>query len=148
MIAACERSRPNASSVGRRCQDGLPGTLDGQQLTVGDNDYNVRVKLSDVNRRNMHDVKNLLVSTSQGSFVRLGDIADVRLDSGPTRIDREDRQRQLVVYANTVGISSGELIQKIERDLIPQLNMELGYRHKMIVRRNDEQILPEIARRF
>lgn len=122
----------NASSVGDVVKMAFQGRSTANSFTVGDNDYNVRVKLKDVNRRNMDDVKNLLVSTPQGSFVRLGDIADVRLDSGPTRIDREDRQRQLVVYANTVGISSGELIQKIERDLIPQLNMELGYRHKMI----------------
>ncbi|MPM66075.1 Efflux pump membrane transporter BepE [bioreactor metagenome] len=108
------------------------GKTTSNSFTVGDNDYSVRIQLKDDYRKNLEDVKNLMVSTSSGSFVRLADVADVVLDSGPTRIDREDRQRQLVVYANTVGTTPGELIQKIEKDLIPQLNMQLGYRYKMI----------------
>ena len=122
----------NASNVGEIVKIAFQGRSTSNSFTVGDNDYGIRVQLNEANRKNLEDVRNLMVSTSSGSFVRLADIADVTLDSGPTRIDREDRQRQLVVYANTVGTTPGELIQKIEKDLIPQLNMELGYRYKMI----------------
>ena len=55
-----------------------------------------------------------------------------RMSSGPTRIDREGRQRQIAVYANTVGISPGELLKIIEGKLIPELNMDIGYRYKLI----------------
>lgn len=58
----------------------------------------------------------------------MGDVADVYFSSGPTRIDREDRQRQIVVYANTVGITPGDLIQKIQTEMIPDMNMQVGYR--------------------
>ena len=122
----------NASNVGEIVKMAFQGKTTSNSFTVGDNDYSVRIQLKDDYRKNLEDVKNLMVSTSSGSFVRLADVADVVLDSGPTRIDREDRQRQLVVYANTVGTTPGELIQKIEKDLIPQLNMQLGYRYKMI----------------
>jgi len=122
----------NASSVGTMVKTAFQGKTTANSFTFGDNDYDIRVQLAKKDRKNIDDVKNLVVSSSSGSYIRLADVAEVTLDSGPTRIDREDRQRQLVVYANTVGTTPGELINKIEADLIPQLNMELGYRYKMI----------------
>ena len=64
--------------------------------------------------------------------MRLGDIATIKYGSGPTRIEREDKQRQIVVYANTVGISPGDLIKKATTEFIPELNMPPGYNYKMI----------------
>ena len=64
-------------------------------------------------RRTIQDVANLMVSTESGGYVRLGDVAEVRLGSGPTRIDREGRQRQIAVYSNAVGISTGDLLKVI-----------------------------------
>ena len=122
----------NASSVGTMVKTAFQGKTTSNSFTFGDNDYDIRVQLAKKDRKNIDDVKNLVVSSSSGSYIRLADVAEVTLDSGPTRIDREDRQRQLVVYANTIGTTPGELINKIESDLIPQLNMELGYRYKMI----------------
>ena len=122
----------NASSVGTMVKTAFQGKTTSNSFTFGDNDYDIRVQLAKKDRKNIDDVKNLVVSSSAGSYIRLADVAEVKLASGPTRIDREDRQRQLVVYANTVGTTPGELINKIEADLIPQLNMELGYRYKMI----------------
>lgn len=122
----------NASNVGTMVKTAFQGKTTSNSFTFGDNDYDVRVQLAKRDRKSIDDVKNLVVSSSSGNYIRLADVADVTLDSGPTRIDREDRQRQLVVYANTVGTTPGELINKIEADLIPQLNMELGYRYKMI----------------
>ncbi len=90
------------------------------------------MQLEEGQQKNLDDVRNLLISTASGSFVRLGDIAEVTLESGPTKIDREDRQRQVAVYANTVGLSAGELINKIKDDILPQLNLPEGYYTKFI----------------
>ncbi|MPM57779.1 Multidrug resistance protein MdtB [bioreactor metagenome] len=83
------------------------------------------------NRLSYDDVANLRISTQLGSFVRLADIADVRISSGPTQIDRESRQLQVIVYANTVGVSSGVVLQEI-RDMMPSLNLPLGYTYKFV----------------
>ncbi len=100
--------------------------------TIGNNDYDIIIQMPRELRRNIDDVKNLRVSAVGGQFVRLGDIADIHLSSGPTRIEREAKQRQIVVYANTVGISPGELISTIQNQLIPEMNMTTGYSYKMI----------------
>lgn len=119
-------------AVGEVVEMAFMGKSTSNSFTIGDNDYDIILQMPKQLRTDINDVKNLRVSTESGQFVRLGDIADIHLGSGPTRIDREDKQRQIVVYANTVGISPGDLIAKIQNDLIPEMNMQPGYNYKMI----------------
>ncbi|WP_312202237.1 efflux RND transporter permease subunit [Anaerospora hongkongensis] len=121
----------NASVAGDVVQMAFLGKTTKNQYNIGDNDYDIRVRLHPDFRLSIHDVENLRVSTSAGSFVRLGDIAQVSLSSGPTQIDREGRQRQVIVYANTVGTSPGEVIAQV-REFIPQLNLPLGYSFRLV----------------
>jgi len=102
-----------------------------QTNIILDNDYNISVRLRLEFRLSIHDVANLRISTTAGTFVRLGDIAEVKLSSGPTQIDREGRQRQVIVYANTVGTSPGEVIAKV-REIVPNLNLPLGYSFRLV----------------
>ena len=120
------------SAVGSVVQYAFQGKSTRNSYTIGNNDYDIILQMNKANRRTVDDVKNLRVSTTGGSFIRLGDIAEVTLESGPTRINREGRQRQIAVYADTVGTSPGDLLQKIQSDYIPALNMDIGYRAKMI----------------
>ncbi len=122
----------DSTSVGKVVEMAFLGKSTNNSFTIGDNDYDIIVQLDTAHRRDINDVANLRVSNTDGKFIRLGDVADVYFSSGPTRIDREDRQRQIVVYANTVGITPGDLIQKIQNEMIPDMNMQVGYRYKMI----------------
>jgi len=101
------------ATVGKIVQYAFQGKSTRHSCTIGNNDFDIILQLDKENRRTIQDVADLRVSTANGTFVRLGDIADVTLSSGPTRIDREGRQRQIAVYANTSGISTGDLLSKI-----------------------------------
>ncbi|AJQ27591.1 efflux RND transporter permease subunit [Pelosinus fermentans] len=107
------------------------GKTTKNQYNVADSDYDIRVQLQPASRLSIQDVSNLRISSKTGTFVRLGDIADVKFSSGPTQIDRESRQRQVIVYANTVGASTGEVLNKV-KELIPDLNLPLGYTYKFV----------------
>ncbi|SFL40079.1 efflux RND transporter permease subunit [Pelosinus propionicus] len=107
------------------------GKTTKNQYNVADSDYDIRVQLQPANRLSIQDVANLRISSKTGTFVRLGDIADIKFSSGPTQIDRESRQRQVIVYANTVGASTGEVLNKV-KELIPDLNLPLGYTYKFV----------------
>lgn len=122
----------DATDTGRVIQMAFLGIVTKNQYNIADSDYDIRVQLKDENRMNIDDVANLRVSAKNGSFVRLGDIADVKLSSGPTQIDREARQRQVIVYANTVGVSSGEVLTKIRENILPSLNLPIGYTFKLV----------------
>lgn len=121
----------DATSVGNIIQAAFLGITANNEYNVGDSDYSIRVQMFPQNRLSYDDVANLRISTKSGTFVRLADIADVKISSGPTQIDRESRQRQVIVYANTVGVSSGVVLQQI-RDMMPNLNLPLGYTYKFV----------------
>lgn len=122
----------DSTEVGKVIEMAIMGKSTSNSYTIGDNDYDIILQLEQSQRTNINDVMNLRISSSAGQFIRLGDIADVRYGSGPTRIEREDKQRQIVVYANTVGISPGDLISKVRNEYIPELNLPPGYNYKMI----------------
>jgi HAE1 family hydrophobic/amphiphilic exporter-1 len=121
----------DSSIAGDVIQIAFLGKTTKNQYNVADSDYDIRVQLQPANRLNIQDVSNLRISSKTGTFVRLGDIADVKFSSGPTQIDRESRQRQVIVYANTVGVSTGEVLNKI-KEVIPTLNLPIGYTHKFV----------------
>lgn len=122
----------NSTSVGYVVSMAFEGKTTANKFTYNDNDFNIRVELEENQQRSLQDVKNLLISSSSGKFVRLADIANVTLQSGPTSIDREDRKRQIAVYANSMGISSGELMNKIRSDILPNMNFPEGYYTKFV----------------
>ncbi|WP_018703434.1 efflux RND transporter permease subunit [Anaeromusa acidaminophila] len=121
-----------AATAGDIIQTAFLGVVTKNQYNVGGNDYDIRLRLQEKRRVSYDDVANLRVSTAaNGSFVRLADIATVKVSAGPTQIDRESRQRQVIVYANAVGVSAGEILNQVKA-LIPDLNLPLGYSYKFV----------------
>lgn len=121
----------NSTIAGEVIQMAFLGITTKNQYNVADSDYDIRVQMQPSNRLSMSDVANLRISSKTGGFVRLADIANVKFSSGPTQIDRESRQRQVIVYANTVGVSTGEVLTKI-KEIIPSINLPLGYTYKFV----------------
>ena len=61
-------------------------------------------------------LKNLRVPAQNGTLVPLTTVADIRLGSGPAKIERRDRERQVSIAANLEGLALGEALEKV-RDL-------------------------------
>lgn len=122
----------DSESVGNIVKMAFMGSTTSNEYTIDDNSYDLRIQLDPRERENIDDVRNLLVATNMGEFVRLNDIANVEFSTSPTQINREDRQRQFQVYSNVVGVSAGEMMTTISEKLIPQLNMDPGYRYKFV----------------
>jgi CzcA family heavy metal efflux pump len=64
--------------------------------------------------RSAADVKNLLIDAPGGGHVRLGQVADVRVDNRPIAIDREAVSRYLDVEADVSGRSLGSVAGDLE----------------------------------
>jgi len=80
----------------------LRTSLEGDTTTKyreGSFQHDVRVRLQEVDRSDVEEVSELLVGYNAGP-VYLGDVADVSLSSGPTKIDRKNRQRMVAVQAD------------------------------------------------
>jgi HAE1 family hydrophobic/amphiphilic exporter-1 len=122
----------DATAIGNVIQIAFQGVVQKNQFNVADKAYNIRVQMPEQHRQSIDDVANLRVSSKNGTFVRLGDIAEVKFSDGPTQIDREGRQRQLIVYGNAVGISTGEVIAKAMDTIIPNMNLPFGYTYRLV----------------
>ena len=78
--------------------------------------YDVRVRLDEPFRKRAQDVLNLRVrSTNPGPMgtpplVHLSNVVTVNTGAGPGKIERQNRQRQVTVFANLEGKVMGEAL--------------------------------------
>ncbi|MDR2527769.1 MAG: efflux RND transporter permease subunit [Synergistaceae bacterium] len=93
----------------------------------GGEEYDILVKLSRNWTKNVQKMVGVPVWTPQG-FLPLDDLMEVRSGTGPTAINREDRQRKVTLDANTGREAS---VGEIMRELQPKLDaipLPSGYR--------------------
>lgn len=77
----------------------LAGNTDSK-LRQGGKEYDIRVQLREFDRYRLDDVRRIAVGTQNGMTVYLQDIADISDSTGPTKIDRKNRQRKVSVTAD------------------------------------------------
>jgi multidrug efflux pump subunit AcrB len=87
------------------------------KFDAGDRLVPIRVQLEDAARANVKTLEQLRVPLGQHGEkggVPLSVVADVKLDQGPTSINRYDRERQATVAADLVGFAAlGEATKQI-----------------------------------
>jgi len=82
----------------------LVGGVDASSLRQGEDDINVRVRLDEPFRRSGGQFGGLKVrSATTRDLVDIESVARMEPSTGPTQIDRESRQRQVVVSGNLSG---------------------------------------------
>ncbi|RIK99656.1 MAG: ABC transporter permease [Proteobacteria bacterium] len=85
------------------------------KFDAGDRQVPIRVQLDDAARANLQTLERLQVPFGGGrGTVPLSVVADIRLDQGPTSINRYDRERQATVAADLVGTAAlGDALKQI-----------------------------------
>lgn len=73
-----------------------------------DHEYNINLRADNFYRSDIDDVAGLCFINQQGSRVTLDQFADVRVGTGPNRLERYNRNSSVTISANVVGISAGE----------------------------------------
>lgn len=73
------------------------------KFNAGDRQLPIRVRLGDTARSNIGLLESLRVPTAAGKSVPLSVVADFRLGTGPTAINRLDRERRVTIEADLVG---------------------------------------------
>ncbi len=80
--------------------------------------YDVRVMVPEARLVSKTDLEGLMIDTQGGDPVYLLDVAEVRRAVGPVEIVREDQAKEVIVRADSVGISVGEAISRAERAVL------------------------------
>jgi hydrophobe/amphiphile efflux-1 (HAE1) family protein len=86
------------------------------KFDVGDRQVPIRVQLDGQARADRRTLEQLRVPLARGGSIPLASVADIRLDQGPTTIDRYDRDRQAAISADLIGLAAlGDALEEVNK---------------------------------
>jgi HAE1 family hydrophobic/amphiphilic exporter-1 len=90
-------------------------------------DYDVQLRLTEADRRDVGTISRLYVPSSNGGLVRLDNLVRITRDTSPSRIDRLDRERQVSVRASVApGYALADRIEAL-RQTVREMNLPTAY---------------------
>ena len=89
--------------------------------------YAVVVRFPDSARADAQSIGDTLIDTPVGAKVPLKMLADIREDSGPNMITRENAQRKIVVMANVGDRDLRSVVDDIRRGIEAEVKLPQGY---------------------
>ena len=107
-------------------RDGLGGRAAGQIIS-GNERYDIYVRLAESFRANPSTIAELQLQSPTGAWVRLGDVAQISIESGPPQVRRDDVQRRVVIQANVQGRDMGNVVADIRQSIEQQVELPPGY---------------------
>lgn len=103
------------------------GGVSAGQVIKGNERYDIYIRLGEGYRKNPEAISNLVLLSPKGGWVRVKDIAEVKIVSGPPQIRRDDVQRRVVIQANIEGRDMGGLVRELEQRIPEVVNLPPGY---------------------
>ena len=129
-----EVDRKKAADLGVRVGDvsqALNILVAGQQATTfneGTDQYEVHVRAKTDSRSNIESLEKLVVPSTKLGTVTLDNVVKAKEGTGPSAIDRINRQRQVTILANTrPGGSATAITADLDR-AVKDLNVPPGYK--------------------
>ena len=93
----------------------LRASIEGDEagkLRQGKDEIPIRVRLGKEDRRSIDDVLRMTIQSPRGP-IALGDLATIERGEGPNVIEREDRERQIVIWAFPLNRALGEVVPEV-----------------------------------
>lgn len=125
--------RARAADLGVRVADiaqALNTLVAGQKVSTfnaGTDQYNVRVRAIGQYRASVEGLQRMIVSSAKIGWVSLDNLVRVEEGTGPSAIDRLNRQRQVSLLANVKpGGSQASVIQKMNQ-FVKEINIDSTY---------------------
>ncbi|MCC6540090.1 MAG: efflux RND transporter permease subunit, partial [Bryobacterales bacterium] len=124
--AALARYGLNVSDL----RDAMEVVVSGKAVSTlidGQRQFEVVVRLPGDASRNLEAVRAVLLPAPGGERVQLGQVAAVKLESGPDTISREHGHRRIIVQSNVRGRDLGTFVEEVRGRLDRELKVPPGY---------------------
>ncbi|HZI02839.1 MAG TPA: efflux RND transporter permease subunit, partial [Archangium sp.] len=103
------------------------GGLDVSTYVENGNLYDVRLRDEPSARASIEDIGQLTVPSARLGAVPLTDVVRLEREEGPSQISRMNRQRQIMLTANTApGVSTGQIVEQFDK-VIAESKLPAGY---------------------
>jgi len=116
----------NIADINRVVNTAFAGQSSGL-VFEGEKRFDLMVRLNIDKRKNLEDVKNLLIPTPQGTTIPLNQLAEVDIKNGPNQIQREDAKRRIVVGFNVRGRDVQSIVNELQMKIEERVNLPAGY---------------------
>jgi len=112
-------------AIGRTVKEAFLGIV-ASRYRIGGDEYDLRVRLQDLDRNSIRDIRNINLSSPLGHQIPLYQVAEIAYGKGPVEITREDQERKVTVRANTFGRDIGSIVEDIKRK-VANIELPEGY---------------------
>ncbi|WP_439585853.1 CusA/CzcA family heavy metal efflux RND transporter [Dyadobacter bucti] len=114
------------SAVNKTVNTALAGQSTGM-VFEGEKRFELVVRLSGERKKNLEDIRNLLVAAPNGTQIPLDQLAEVKIQNGPNQIQREDAKRRIVVGFNIAGRDVQTIVNELQAKVNQNLKLPTGY---------------------
>jgi cobalt-zinc-cadmium resistance protein CzcA len=98
------------------------------QVVQGEKQFDLVVRLEQQFRDNPEQIRNILVSTADGSQIPLKELADIRVENGASFIYREDNSRYIGVQFSVEGRDLASAVDDARGQVRAKVPLPEGYR--------------------
>ena len=116
----------NVSDINRTIEIGFAGQSAGI-VYEKERQFDLVVRLEASSRSSITDVQNLLITIPDGHAIPLREVADVRYQSGPVQIQRDNARRRITVGYNVRGRDVKSTVKDIKKKLAEKIVLPVGY---------------------
>ena len=102
--------------IAKMLQTALSGTAASYFREAG-NEYMIRVKLADMDKKDLQEILDLSLTNADGEPVILRNVVNAQPRKGPVLIQRKDQERVVYVSANISGRDMGSVLADIQKGL-------------------------------
>ncbi|HVV02471.1 MAG TPA: CusA/CzcA family heavy metal efflux RND transporter [Verrucomicrobiae bacterium] len=117
----------NVDDINGLIEAAVGGTA-ATQVVQGEKEFDLVVRLEHQFRENPEEIRNILVTTADGSQIPLKEFADVRVESGASFIYREDNSRYIGVQFSVEGRDLAGAVDDARTQVRSQVRLPEGYR--------------------
>ncbi len=116
----------NISEINNVVHAAFAGKVSGL-VFEGEKRFDLVVRMSGNNRKEISDIENLMIATPQGTQVPLYQLAQVVLQEGPSQIQREDAKRRIVIGFNVRGRDVESIVKELQEKIDIDLKLPPSY---------------------
>lgn len=117
----------NVADINGLIESAVGGTA-ATQVVQGEKQFDLVVRLEQEFRDNPEQIRNILVSTADGSQIPLKELADLRVENGASFIYREDNSRYIGVQFSVEGRDLAGAVEDARRQVQSKVPLPEGYR--------------------
>ncbi|MFZ9661877.1 MAG: efflux RND transporter permease subunit, partial [Chitinophagaceae bacterium] len=115
----------NIADVNRIIRASFAGEATGK-VYENERRYDLVVRIDSSYRKDIEDVKGLLIPTPSGIQLPLEQFAEIRIEDGLNQIQREDAKRRVIVGFNARGRDVQSIVEEVQKKL-ESVRLPAGY---------------------